>query len=71
MNVKQDFVPSQSGIGSCKEYVACLTFEEAARGVRNYYLDLLIRAICPKCSGRQSELGYTWQVRVRPSNPRY
>ena len=64
LDIKQDFAPSQSGIGSCKEYVASLTFEEAARGVKDYYLDLLVRAICPKCRGGKSELGYTWQVRV-------
>ena len=42
--------------------MATLTFAEAARGVKDYYIDLLVRAICPKCRGGKSELGYTWQV---------
>ena len=32
--------------------------------MKDYYIDLLVRAICPKCRGGKSELGYTWQVVV-------
>jgi DnaJ-class molecular chaperone len=33
-------------------------------GVKQHYIDLNVRALCIKCSGTRSEMGYTWQVCV-------
>ncbi len=58
----EDYASNYYGHGSMKEYLIQLSFEEAAKGVKDYYIDLNIRAICPKCRGSKSEMGYTWQV---------
>lgn len=59
--VHEDFAETYSGSSVSSEHIVNVSFEEAALGVA-VYLYLRVSAVCNKCGGSKSELGYQGNI---------